>query len=277
MPRLPPEDAVEPRLRRGDRRGLDARRLATHLAHRHGVRALVAADVAEQLVGRLVTGGAEVEILDLLGLRGLSGCQQPVDRGDTSLQPQPRRQAHRGRVGHGHTELPHPLLEPPTVPSFRLRHAAQELCALRIALTLRDQLVDRTRLDLAPPRLEQPRCRFTPVRAGHCSIVCDTSQGLPRHDRTVAPWPNTPRPTSPRPRRRTRRRRGPTGSPVRLETQDQAAAESRSPTRVSRPRQDSNLAIHGSRMPGSYEPVAACSVFGATEPRFRSSCRRARR
>src|SRR5581483_3228866 len=83
--------------------------------------------------------------------------EEPVDRREARLEPEPRGNSHGSRSRNGNAELAHPLLEPPTVSSLGLGHPAQDLGASRIRLPARDQLVDRAGPDLAAPGLEQAR------------------------------------------------------------------------------------------------------------------------
>jgi hypothetical protein len=62
------------------------------------VRALLLTDISQQPVGHGVAGRSLVEIVDLVVLGRLARRQQPVDRRNSGLQPQPQRQANAARV-----------------------------------------------------------------------------------------------------------------------------------------------------------------------------------
>ena len=140
-----------------------------HLADGHRVRALLLADVVQQLVGRGVAGRALVEIVDLLVLRRLAGGEQPVDGSDPRLQSRPAREPDAVGRGDLDAELAHPRLEPLAVARLGLGHPAHDL-ALALRQALRDQLVHAAGLDLAAPRLQQALadlgCRVGHRRAG---------------------------------------------------------------------------------------------------------------
>jgi peptidoglycan/xylan/chitin deacetylase (PgdA/CDA1 family) len=118
------------------------------------MRALLLADLAQQLVGRRVAGGALVEIVDLLVLGGLARRQQPVDGGDPRLQAEPQPRPHGDGVGHLDPERAHPLLERPAVAALGLRHPLEDL-GLAVGHPPRDQLIHRAGDDLSTPPLEQ--------------------------------------------------------------------------------------------------------------------------
>ena len=170
MPRLPPQDPVEPRLRtrRGDRSGVAVVAAAAHVLDGERVGALVLPDLAQQAVGVGVPGGALVKVPNLVVLGRLACGQEPVDRGDPRLQAHPRGDLHAVRVGDRDAELVHPALEAPAVAALGLGHLAHDLGAA-VVEPLGDQLVDTPGLDLPPPRLEEA---ITHLRVlglvGHC-------------------------------------------------------------------------------------------------------------
>jgi len=94
-------------------------------------------------------GGRDHEGRTTLGPRG----QQPVERRDARLQSEPGRDTDRARVGHGNTEVLHPLLEAAPMASLGLGHLAQDR-SVALAHASRDQLVYGPSQDLAPPRLQ---------------------------------------------------------------------------------------------------------------------------
>jgi hypothetical protein len=94
---------------------------------RERVRTLVLTDLAQKAIGVGVSGRALVEIVDLVVLGSLAGAQQPVDRRDPSLKPQPQRKANARRVGHRDLELLHSLFQAAAMAAFGLGHAAEDL------------------------------------------------------------------------------------------------------------------------------------------------------
>ncbi len=118
------------------------------------MRALLLADVSQQLVGRGVTGGALVEVVDLVVLGRFARGEQPVDRRDSCLQPQPQRQPHARGVGNVDSQLLHALLEAPAVTALCIGHPPQDL-PLALGHATGDQVVHRSGHDLTPPGLEQ--------------------------------------------------------------------------------------------------------------------------
>ena len=157
VPRLAPENPVEPRLRARyrHRRGLVTLRPLAHLLDRERVGALLLADLAQEPVGLGIAGRALVEVVDLVVLRGFARGEEPVDRRQARLGPEPGREPHARGVGDRDAELAHPRLEPPAVPALGLGHAPEDVGAL-VVHPLRDQPIDGAGLDLAAPRLEQP-------------------------------------------------------------------------------------------------------------------------
>ena len=118
------------------------------------VRALLLADLAQQLVGHRIPRRALVQIVHLVVLGRLAGGEQPVDRGDLRLQPQPQRDPHARGVRHGDRELLHSRLQPAAVNAFGLGHPPQDL-GLALGHPLGDQVIHGPRHDFAAPRLEQ--------------------------------------------------------------------------------------------------------------------------
>ena len=129
------------------------------------------ADRGQHLVGGGITRGAVVPVVDLALLRGLHARDHNRYRRELRLQSLQRGESRTLGRRDAHAELLQSLLDALAMARLRLRDLPDDVRATRVAHALGEDLVLRSRLHLAAPRVQQATRRGVVSHATSCATV----------------------------------------------------------------------------------------------------------